>query len=486
VKAADPEAAVGDDATPAPRAERAGPGDATPAPRQGGRQLPLPRRQAMSGGTVLVEVEQAMGPGVDLVAGPHGELIGRRARASGLWLGFDRAALADSDDGMGRRVAVLVATPVSTFPGCRLEVELTGGWRTGRGPVLLGVVPRGPMPPTALARVAGSIPDDAVPLDAGDAADEARRARRRWRERRGRERIVEGRAWMPPAGLRPEVARAFTPHSAAEYSLSKVPPRFLRGLERLLDGDERVLHWVERPFTAPPTMGRLLRRGDDPRAAMLVLTDRQLVWMVDHARPDRHLTDWGVDAEVIPVERLLGVVLGRAERPRIRITVRTSAGERSFPLPVEADAEADVLARLLSRFVPAGAGTALRRRYREPTGPFDPSTASAFGQEHEAAAVFAQACRDGEVLAMLYSPRRPGQPEARALILRTDGAELRTGDRCVRMHARDIASIGVTLSPLVGRVVLSPAIGLAFPGPMVAHGARLVRSLRRIVADAPS
>ena len=52
---------------------------------------------------ILVEVEEALGPGLDnerdLVRG--GVLV-RGARGGGLWLGADRGFLVESDDGHGR------------------------------------------------------------------------------------------------------------------------------------------------------------------------------------------------------------------------------------------------------------------------------------------------------------------------------------------------------------------------------------------------
>ena len=60
------------------------------------------------------------------------------------------------------------------------------------------------------------------------------------------DRIVGGRAW-DASGATPEAARFTTPHSLAEYSLGRLPLRFVRGLRDLLDPDERILYSVERP-----------------------------------------------------------------------------------------------------------------------------------------------------------------------------------------------------------------------------------------------
>ncbi len=231
-----------------------------------------------------VEVEQALGPGVDFERDAHGQLLGRHARPGRLWFGFDRAALVDSDDGLGRLVAVLVAVPASTYAGCRLEIELAGGWQTPSGPILVGRVAGTPLPPPLSARIAASV-DEGTWLDTEAAERVASHARHRFRERRSHARISGGRAWYAIGVLPPEVARFATPHSAAEYSLAKLPPRFVRGLEHILDADERILYWVERPMAGDLGVVERLRRQVERRAALLVLTDRQLLWLVDHAKP---------------------------------------------------------------------------------------------------------------------------------------------------------------------------------------------------------
>jgi hypothetical protein len=427
----------------------------------------------------LVEVEQALGPGVDFERDGHGQLLGRRARSGRLWFGFDRAALVDSDDGLGRRVAVLVAVPASTFAGCRLEIELTGAWQTRSGSVLVGRVAGTPLPPPPLARIAASV-DEGTWLDIEAAERVARHARQRFRERQSHARISGGRAWHAIGTLPPDLARFATPHSAAEYSLARLPPRFVRGLEDLLDGDERILYWVERPMAGDPGVVERLRRRVDRRAALLLLTDRQLLWIVDHAQPDRYLSDWGVDVELVPVERVLDVRY--AESGEIaELLLTTGAGARAFSLPVELSDEIRVMRDLVARFRPAAAGRLPRRRYAlEPLG-FDSEAAARFGQEPEARAMFESAGAEGEVLAFLFSPRRPGQAQPAAIALFEDRVvALGRDHRAVELSR--LASLQETLSPLVGRISLGRDIRLTYPGPLIDRGARFVRQTRRALA----
>jgi hypothetical protein len=432
---------------------------------------------------LVAEVEEALGPGVDFVPEPGAGLIAHRARRARLWLGFDRAALMDSDDGLGRRIPLLVALPASTFPGARIAVELTGGFRSAHGLMLVGRVPGAAMPPPALARIAGNLADPAEWLDREAAEREVRRAYQRFRERRSHARIRGGRAWHPAGSLPPELARFATPHSLAEYRLSRLPPRFVRGLEGLLDDEERVLYWIERPMLTDVSLVRRLRKRVDRRAALLALTDRQLLWVVDHAQPDRYLSDWGVDVTLIPVERI--VDLRRTHRgATVELAIATTAGTREFSLPAELDDEAGVMLDLLRRFLPDAASSLPRRRYELRAIDFEPETAARFGQEPEARALLEAAARRGPVLAFLFSPRRSGKRAPSALVLRPTAVE-RVGGAEAQVDLREVPAISVTLSPLVGRLSFGSRIEISYPAPLVDRGGALMRLARRTMANLP-
>ena len=431
---------------------------------------------------LVAEVEQALGPGVDFERDGRLDRVGRRARTGGAWLGYDRAALVDSDDGRGRRLPILVALPASTYVGARLDVEVAGGWQSARGPLLLGRLPGGPIPVPVLARIAGGVDDGATWLDGEAATREARLARQRFRERRSHARIVGGRAWLALGALPPELARFWTPHTAAEYSLARLPPRFVRGLEGLLDDDERVLYWVERPLLTDLGLLRRLRGPVDRRAALLVLTDRQLLWIVDHAQPDQYLADWGVDVQLIPVERVMDAHCDERDA-MARLVIATPAGERMFDLPIELAAELQVMRDLLTRFSPASTRSLPRRRYGLEPITFDPEPAARFGQAAEAQALHEAAARPGGLLAFLFSPRRPGQRDPAALVLReTEVVLARTEPE--RACLSEVIAISLTLSPLVGRLSVTPAIGLSYPAPLAEHGAAFTRLSRRALANA--
>ena len=450
-------------------------------PRPGGGQIDTI--------TFLAEVERALGPGVDFDRDPRLGLVGRRARRITPWPGLDRAALLDSDDGHGRRLPVLVAVPTSTFAGARLSVDLAGGWRDRGRTTLLGHIEGAALPPRDLARIAANVAPEATWLDPAGARREAREAGRRYRERRAHARIMGGRAWQPAGALPPDLARFATPHSAAEYRLSKLPPRFLRGLEGLLDDDERVLYWIERPMVVDVALVRRLRGDVDRRAALLALTDRQVLWLVDHARPDRYLSDWGVDVELIAVELVRRADI-EARRDEVRLSVTTEAGERVYRLPTELEAEIEVMGELLTAFAPTAARNLPLRRYDVAQIPFDAEPAERFGQGHEARHAYEGAAADGEVLASLYSPARPGQRRPATLLLRPSMVELLGDGRgggqngtLGRIQLDTVVSIRLTLSPMAGEISIDPGISMTYPAPVADHATAFVRLLRRALAN---
>ena len=431
---------------------------------------------------LLLEVEKAPGPGIDFERVDR-ELIGTRVRTGGIWLGFDRAAVVDTDDGSGSRLAAIVAVPVSTFPGCRLRARLAGAWREEGRVVLVAQLPGLDASLPALARLAADMTDEATWLEPEAGLSEVQRARRRFRERRAHARILGGRAWHG-VGRVVEESRFTTPHSAAEYRLDRLPPRFLRGLEGLLDDDERLLYTVERPEVRDVGIIERVARREDRRAALLALTDRQLLWIVDHANPDRYLSDWGVDVEVVPVERIAGVEL--AVGSSVRIDVATPAGTRSYRLPLDLSAECTVMLRLLRRFLPSAPGSLPRRVYEVPEIEPDARALDAFGQAVEARAAVDLARRSGPVLGAFYDPRRTGVRRTSLLVLRYDDVTRTTGDTSERLPLDEVTAVGITLSALVGRLVVvgrSSTIDLRFPAPLAAGAAAWLRSVRRALAN---
>lgn len=429
-----------------------------------------------------VEVTEPLGPGLDYEVEPAGHrLVAVRRRDRLAWLGFDRAEVIDSDDGSGRSLRALVGVPASTFAGCRIRVTWAGGVMDVRGPILVGRVDGMPEPLPAIVRTVAAVPDGPW-IDAAAAAHLAAEARRQYRTRRASDRILGGRAWEPRPGSL-EDARFTSPHARSEYSINHLPPRFLRGLRQLLDPDEHVLYAIERPAITSSTFVDRVARRIDRRAALLVLTDRQVAWVVDHADPDRYLSDWGVDVEVLPVERLRAIDATTHGDRGVELRFTTAQGATAVLLPPEYEVEARIAVALASRFLPLDGVTLPRRSY--PVGDTEPdwSRPETFGQEADARELHARLGRPAA--AVLYSPRRPGQrkPMLWAVAGRAIMAVSSADEDTIPLE--EVHSLRLVLSPLAGRleVIGGHHAHVTYPGPMSDMAADLVRAARRRMAD---
>jgi hypothetical protein len=429
----------------------------------------------------LVEVTDPLGPGLDVEPGQAGPPVVVRARAGIGFAGLDRGFVVDSDDGTGRSLRAFVALPVSSWRGCRVEVRWEGVVRDGRGPILLGGIEGGPHP---TAEVVGTVLGARV-VGLGSPQEAARlalEARRRYRERRAARRVIGGRAWELP-GDDLQASRFTTPHARPSYALGRLPPRYVRALERVLDPDERVLYAVERPFDSTP--GGWRRRGRaDRRAAILVLTDREVAWIVDHVDPDRYLSDWGVDALCVPVERLQRATAS-ISGGRAVVRLETPAGSSNHGFPAELSEEARVFAELAARFTPSSGATLPRRSYPDADDGIDWTRMDAFG-ESEAVRALAAAATDRPV-SVVPSPARPGHRQTTAWVLGPDGVAIvgRGPAQCVPLA--DVHAVGLVLSPLEGRTELlgTQRRRLDVPAPYVDVAAAFTRAVRRRMASMP-
>ncbi len=432
---------------------------------------------------MIVEVDEPMGPGVDFEVNVGG--IGstaRRGRVRGLWLGLDRGHLVDADDGSGRAVPVLIALPASTFAGCRIEGELVGGLAAPGGTVLVARISGATVPIEPFIRtVAGRGASGGAWMDAPTAARHAERARREFRERRAKERVVGGRAWLPEGSEAPAQARFSTPHSLSEYSLARLPPRFVRGLEGLLDPDERILYWIERPALVDEGLVERVRLRRDRRAALLVLTDRQVAWLVDHAVPDRYLSDWGVDVATTPTEQLVDIAVA-TQRGETSLVARTARGATEVRLPRELAREAAVFRDLASGF--ASRSSLPRRRYA--TEPIEPDweTLEPFGAQDEARRIVAGL--DGEVLGVLPSPRRPGQARTEVLAVSGNSISVVSSAGATREVSIDrMHGLEATFSTLPGRIAApgETRVAMTYPSTLGGSAAPIIRLVRRLLAN---
>jgi hypothetical protein len=272
----------------------------------------------------------------------------------------------------GKAVPVLVVRRVPAFPDCRLTGRIIGLHQHGERAAFVAVPTMDP----AFQRVAtlSDLPAhllaclmEAIP--AGIWQEEAA-ARERYRQTfyaerttRAQERRLGGRAWQaemsaPERDLRDEAER----HSAAEYHLRDVPARFQDYVVELLLPSERILALIHRP---PPVRRGLFRRATLPEALLLV-TDRQLLAMVDTIPPDVTMARWGFTAESAPLEKLGSVSL-RDERRTAILTVSfmAAAGPSAIAFALPDGHEALEPTRLLlADFVPRPGDRRLQRHYR--------------------------------------------------------------------------------------------------------------------------
>jgi hypothetical protein len=433
---------------------------------------------------VLVEIDEPMGPGVEFDVNVDG--IGstaRRARLRGPWLGLDRGHLVEADDGSGREVPVLIALPASTFVGCRIEGELVGGLAAPAGTVLVARITGAAVPIEPFIRTAaGRLASDGTWIDAPTAARHAEHARRGFRERRAKERVVGGRAWLPDGSETPAQARFSTPHSLSEYSLTRLPPRFVRGLEGMLDPDERIVYWIDRPALVDTGLVERVRLRRDRRAALLLLSDRQVAWLVDHATPDRYLSDWGVDVVSVPNEQLVDVAV-TMPRGETALVVRTARGATEVRLPRELSREAAVFRDLASGFASRSSLLPRRRYDTEGIAP-DWTTLEPFGSGDEARRIVAGL--DGEILGWLASPRRPGQVRTEVMAVSGRAISVISGAGTTEEVSFDrMHGLEATFSTLRGRIATigETRVAMTYPSTLGASAAPIIRLARRLLAN---
>ncbi len=138
----------------------------------------------------------------------------------------------------------------------------------------------------------------------------------------------------------------------------------------------------------------------------MLLTDRQILWFIDHSNPNSYLFDWGVDLDMVPVEQLTGV---RVEdgREALRLVLQTPGGRHHVALPVEMEADVRAFESLALSFLPERNHGRMRRIYTAEAIEFVEETAERFHQLDEARALQEAARREAGELAGLRL-----QPEA--------------------------------------------------------------------------
>lgn len=177
--------------------------------------------------------------------------------------------------------------------------------------------------------------------------------------------VRAGAVWKVPAPPRGAGERGEAdPHNWAEYLVASLPMRFQRYVEEMLLPEERILFFVERPEFAPP--GRLaLFRSQKLRQGLLVITDRQVLTMLDSLPPDSTMVDWGYIAKATAVERIESAWAdGRDSTAQFNLAVCAQGGTERYTLlfPGDHKGALEEAARLLDAFARPGR-TAIAKRY---------------------------------------------------------------------------------------------------------------------------
>jgi hypothetical protein len=213
------------------------------------------------------------------------------------------------------------------------------------------------------------------------------------REREEEERPV---AWRAVEGLsqalRLQLLRDRTlqndenaPHAQAEHLIRFVPQRFQDALSALLLDDERLLAFIERPLLRHRSGWLGLQRWRS-NEGLLLLTDRQVLWLRDFLTPGSNFLPGGYIAHSAPLERLQSVSVlppGPAPREwvnrlevkespylRLVLEIASETGREDFVVEFPREIEAEkALARLqpmLQAFLPSQDGAHDRRVRRLP------------------------------------------------------------------------------------------------------------------------
>ncbi len=150
----------------------------------------------------------------------------------------------------------------------------------------------------------------------------------------------------------------------AERSLRKMPYRFQTYLDDCLLPEERVLLWVYRPRMAAPASGWRLLPRKQLLDGFLVVTDQQVLMIVDAIPPDATMIHWGYVARASAVERVCRVETATfSGGVRLALTFGSASGVETFAVefPERVAPYVEEAAGILQQFVPVEGDRRLRR-----------------------------------------------------------------------------------------------------------------------------
>lgn len=387
---------------------------------------------------------------------------------------FERGHLRDAADSRGAPLDALIPAKVPTSPGVAFRVRPIGiADATPDAPPLVVAVMEtdadyvdvnalGDLPllyRTAIEEVVG----DRSLIAGEQMVGLLAQAREAGARARALARTGEQLTAWKSSDVRPPVVdgRESERHTLAEHGLRRLPLAFQEYVERVLLPSERLLLFIHRPRLS----GRgFLRLGKKAPEAIMVVTDRQLLFVEDVLSPDATNVHWGYAARICAIERVVeaGCVRGR-DRATLIIGVEALGGSEQLALAFPKDAGDAVAnaARLLQRFgsPPGEATRAVRRRYTADTLEWPRGTVA---PAIDGAPEWCESVCAADLLVAYAEPHTRDTGMSR-LVVSHEHLWLAQGGHNdpITFATGAISSIGFTLSPV------ESSIEVAVPGP---HG----------------
>jgi len=376
---------------------------------------------------------------------------------------YERGYMADAFGPDGAPIAALVPARVPTFPGCRIRVRPIGMSPSTRRPGQLIVAV--PMADSAFDRVA-EVDDLPEPIQSAVRAElrcgalgsaETRAYLASVHETtlrlRAAARTGSGPAAWKTGGRTGAIPRegAIEPHTMAERAVPLLPIRFQEYIARELVHDERILMFIQRPAFAPAGTRLVLRRRRLPEA-ILVLTDRQLMFMADALDPDSTLVHWGYVAQVTAVERIAGATIREdAGAHALEVLVEAKGGTQVLAFPFLNDDAAALLSdavELLNRFVASPSMRKLRRLYEAQIPPSADTPAWAAESARGAGSLWAET-RHGDKLVVDGRSMRVSRKERPEDFASLEIAEVTSLELTLALTGCRLAAFAPAHSPVV-------------------------------------
>lgn len=268
---------------------------------------------------VDIIIEQPHGDANHYIYDPEWECVRLgRVHYAGQRLPADLGALAIGLTPQGTALGVLLVSNVPNYPGAWVTVRPVGLAEVGEGPerVQRVVAVAEADPYFAHVRELAELPEfrrqaltEFLQVDGPVRWRDAAAARKAVEAARKAARMAQvghldgrGPAWKAPEFIAAQDVghSEGIAHTIAEYSLATMPYRYQEYIAPLLLSHERILFFVPRPAMERGRWGQRERLYE----GLLVITDQQILWMVDVLPPQPGMVGYGYLAKVCNLERL--------------------------------------------------------------------------------------------------------------------------------------------------------------------------------------